>query len=126
MPWSPGSSEAGDFLLGVDLGQARGHTTIVLVERKDVEITSRKLLEAFRNEHGGLAYAQAVVVRQYQIRYVERLPLSTSYVAIVERVRRVLAGLGSRATLIVDGTGVGRAVVDFFEAAGTIRCSPRA
>jgi len=53
------------------------------------------------------------------VRHLERLPLGTSYPTIVQRVAALLASppLMGDAVLIVDGTGVGAAVVDDFRLA---------
>jgi hypothetical protein len=82
--------------VGVDLGQARDHTAIVVVERVG----------------GGLD--------RFDVRHAERAPLGTAYPAIVERVSAIAtaAPLRGRSTLVVDATGVGRPVVDLFVAAG--------
>jgi len=53
------------------------------------------------------------------VRHLERFPLGTSYPTIVQRVAALLASppLRGDAVLIVDGTGVGAAVVDDFRLA---------
>jgi hypothetical protein len=50
--------------------------------------------------------------------HLERIPLGTSYVGIVQHVARLLARLPSGAELAIDFTGVGRPVADMFSAAG--------
>src|SRR4029079_12250152 len=54
------------------------------------------------------------------LRHVERMALGTPYPAVVERVREVLGSreLAGRCELVVDGTGVGRPVVDMLLEAG--------
>jgi len=84
------------FYLGLDLGQRRDPSTVVVVER------------AFVERKGVL-----------QVRHVERIPLGTPYPHVVERVgwitrHRELAG---NCALAVDGTGVGAPVVDMLRAA---------
>jgi hypothetical protein len=55
--------------------------------------------------------------RRYHVRHSERPRLGTPYPVVVEHVGRVLAALRGDRTLIVDATGVGRPVVELFEAA---------
>src|SRR5687768_6255688 len=78
------------WFLGLDLGQALDYTALVAMQRW-----------------------QKGAVNHYAIRHLERFPLRTPYPAIVEYVvglvqRDPLAG----SYLVVDQTGVGRAVVD--------------
>lgn len=76
--------------IGVDLGQANDPTAIAIAENKPPET---------------------------HIRHLERLPLETPYPRICERISGLCAALPG-AKLVVDGTGVGRAVVDALEEAG--------
>lgn len=87
-------------VVGLDLGQAQDYTALVVVQGQ---------VEAGR--------------RLYEVPHIERWPLKTSYPAIAravsERLRHPdLAG----ATLVVDGTGVGRAVTDLFKPLGRRLC----
>jgi phage FluMu gp28-like protein len=80
------------FLLGVDIGQSADFTALVVIERVGEELHAR---------------------------HVQRLPLGMSY---PEQVKRITAIVGSpelaRDVLVaVDGTGVGRAVVDLLREA---------
>jgi len=50
--------------------------------------------------------------------HLERLPLGTSYVGIVQHVARLLHKLPAGTELTIDHTGVGRPVFDVFAAAG--------
>jgi hypothetical protein len=79
------------FYIGLDLGQRRDHSAIAVLQKKD------RLL----------------------VRHLERVPLGTSYTAVVERMRQVVQHpqLRGQCTLIVDGTGVGAPVVDALRAA---------
>jgi hypothetical protein len=55
----------------------------------------------------------------FAVRHLHRWPLGTSYPAIVADVRTLFAAPPLKGTaLAVDQTGVGRAVVDLFRAAG--------
>jgi hypothetical protein len=54
----------------------------------------------------------------YQVGHLERLPLGTTYPAIVAHVGRLLGKLPAQTELIIDETGVGRPVGDMFVYAG--------
>jgi hypothetical protein len=84
------------FLIGLDLGQARDATGIVVVERLAGE--------------GGA---------RYQARNIQRVPLGTSYPHVVRHVGSMIGHLGrehpdAELQLVIDGTGCGRPVVDLF------------
>jgi hypothetical protein len=88
--------------VGVDLGQSKDFTAIAAIER--VESSGEVNAATFARD-------KTVLLR---LRFLERVELGTPYPEVVERVvnvtkSRVLAG---RTYLIVDGTGVGRPVVD--------------
>lgn len=79
------------FYVGLDLGQSADSTALCLLEK-----------------HAG---EQA----RYDVRYLQRYPLGTSYPDIVSDVAQRLQRPALHGTpLIVDGSGVGRAVVDLF------------
>ena len=88
--------------VGLDLGQAQDPTALVLLERPRLSVQ-----EMVKN--GRPIYA---------LRHLQRFQLGTPYPAIVERVAQMLAAgpivSAGIPTLVVDGTGVGRAVVDMF------------
>ena len=93
------------FFIGLDLGQKRDNTALVLVEKPD----SR--MPFLRPED-----------RVLQVRMAERLPLGTPYPEVVE-IMRYLENLpalqsGGAIRLTVDATGVGRPVVDMLRRAG--------
>ncbi|HXB74992.1 MAG TPA: hypothetical protein VNY05_42565 [Candidatus Acidoferrales bacterium] len=98
----------GQYFVGVDLGQSRDFTAIAIVERAELigawdpaEYAHRKMAEL-------------------RLRYLERIPLGTTYPDVVDRVRQVTrsAELRERCYLMVDATGVGRPVVDLLRIAG--------
>jgi hypothetical protein len=93
--------------VGVDLGQARDHTAIVVVERLD-KMSGRPV--QFEGEHG------IRLVDHYVVVHVERVQPGTPYPEQVAQVGRLLDAPGPlrAATLTVDQTGVGRAVFDLF------------
>ena len=108
------------YLAGLDLGQASDFTALAILERTRPADRTDPSGETVRlaQRWSGLA---TVPVREaapkrdktYAVRHLERFPLGTPYPTICERLallfaRPPLAG----ATLAVDQTGVGRAVVD--------------
>ncbi len=98
------------FYIGLDLGQRRDHTAIVIVERNQVR---RAYLPPLN---------EAMVVR-----HLERVPLGTPYPLVVERLREIVNNpqLHGICSLTVDGTGVGAPVVEMLHAA-RLGCEIRA
>jgi hypothetical protein len=76
------------FYAGLDLGQAQDYTALVAV--------------------------QQVAPRHFHTVGIKRYPLGTPYPVIVEDVCAIRSATLEHAPLIIDGTGVGRAVVDLF------------
>ena len=91
------------YVVGVDLGQQRDYTAIVVVERV------RRMGEVDR-----VTYQRAEEI-SYQVRWVERVPLGTSYAAVVDRIRDVVTApaLATRCQLALDATGLGGPTRDF-------------
>jgi hypothetical protein len=89
------------FVFGLDLGQTQDPTALAGLE------------------------IPAAADAPHTIRYLKRWPLGTPYPVIVAEVEKVLLHpqvAGSR--LMVDQTGVGRAVVDMFRASGMLAITP--
>jgi len=86
------------FICGVDLGQTRDYTAIVILEKSIAK--------------GNQA--------TYKIRYLERPILGTPYPKIIERVSSMMKSnyLKGRSALVIDQTGCGRPVFDQFKQAG--------
>lgn len=113
---------AGEWLVGLDLGQSQDFSALAAVEREPATST-------------GPAGALVGPVPGYAVRHLHRWPLRTPYQEVVRATLALLArpplgagggddgGAGdggnerSRVALVVDGTGVGAAVVDFVRAA---------
>jgi hypothetical protein len=78
------------FIMGLDLGQVKDFAALAIIERGD---TSGEAL---------------------LLRHLDRFPLGTNYTEIVTTVVELcqMAPLDGQAHLVVDQTGVGRAVVD--------------
>jgi hypothetical protein len=88
---------AGEFTVGVDLGQSFDPTAIAIV-RKIEDGSGRPI---------------------FQVGHLERLPLQTLYPHVVAHVGNLMQRLRSPSVeLVIDSTGVGRAVADMFTVAG--------
>lgn len=98
----PPSPQATGYYVAVDLGQAADYTAVVVNERAQ-------------------AFESGKTVVHHRIRYLHRYALGTTYPAIVDSVRRLVAQLPEmpqKPELLIDQTGVGRAVGDIFREAG--------
>jgi hypothetical protein len=95
--------------VGVDLGQRRDHTAVVVLEDKLV-MTGRKCPTTFAN----------IVERRRQLHLMQRIGLGTEYHKVVRYLER-LTGFGrleKRAIwMAVDTTGVGLVVVEMLRRA---------
>jgi hypothetical protein len=98
-----------EYALGVDLGQSFDPTSLCLLEHRRDPIlpVSADLI-------------QKLTPSRYIVRHLSRVPLGTSYVAIAGIVGGVLARpeIRGNCELIIDRSGVGRAVQDIFTQAG--------
>ena len=107
------------FIVGVDLGQSQDFTAIIVLDRHErVRTTDQRYSYEIQprstTERKGL----------YHVPYIERLKLGVSYPDVVRYITDIIRGLPERPkppVLVIDGTGVGRAVVDLFREA---RMSP--
>ena len=86
------------FFVGLDLGQTTDYTALAVLERP------------------GQAGRERAV---YALRHLQRFTLGTAYTAIVPIIAKLVSTrpLAGHVTLIVDQTGVGRAVVDMLRQA---------
>jgi len=88
-----------DLVAGLDLGQARDYSGLVVVERLDVAPV-RSFGRPTEERH---------------VRHIERWALGTPYPAIVERVCNLMQEpIMRQAKVVLDATGVGRGIVDLF------------
>ena len=89
----------GIYYIGVDLGQLQDFTAISVLERH---------------------------AKQLHLRHIERLPLGTSYPAVVDTIKKLTdtpqLKQAQRLSLVVDSTGCGLPVLDYLTRAG-LRCS---
>jgi hypothetical protein len=102
------------WIVGADLGQSTDPTAICVMHHRVVPLekwTPNAKAEMWRQDR----------VEHFDVRHLERLPLGLSYPVQVARVAALLQRPPLNAckpTLIVDETGVGRAVADIFDTAG--------
>jgi hypothetical protein len=63
---------------------------------------------------------EKAVLPRYEVRHLERLPLQTSYPAVINRLANLLASaaLRGKCELVIDFRGIGRPVFDLFVTAG--------
>src|SRR5215211_8219924 len=104
--------------VGVDLGQQRDFTAISVTE-KVLLLTGDYNREPYFDWDSQVNRRRRVEVSkpEYRVRHLERPPLGTSYVDVVERILELLEALGDREmVLAVDTTGVGRPVADMLKA----------
>jgi len=91
-----------DFIVGIDLGQARDYTAVAFVEMIEDEI-------------GRPHDKDYDVERRFEVPQITRFPLGVSYVEVVNEIAKAVKHLpgADRVTLVVDATGCGRPVVDY-------------
>lgn len=100
-------------VLAVDLGQSNDPTAIAVIRHQEHDQFNTDLTTL--DARGARERVESFVVR-----YLNRLPLGLSYVDQVAEVRRYLGRppLNKGCELVIDETGVGRAVGDLFDSAG--------
>lgn len=105
------------FLCGLDLGQAADYTALVIAERCETTSAEPERLVWLADGGAQVIPAKPAGKPRYDVRHIHRWPLGTSYPEIVRAVGTMLAhpSMGRDVRLVVDGTGVGRAVVDLFK-----------
>jgi hypothetical protein len=109
------------FVVGVDLGQSSDPTAIAVLEHISGVLDKGSDFE----RHTGLSTHLQTPAEFIDVRHLERLPLGMSYPAVVQHVADLLArpplcraDNHPAAELVIDETGVGRAVGDIFIDAG--------
>jgi hypothetical protein len=97
--YQPDRTDPGPFYAGLDLGQQHDHTALVVLDEEDPE---------------------DVEGHAYLTRLVRRFETGVPYTEIVEAVTAILSRppLRGNTTLVLDATGVGRAVADLFRDLG--------
>ena len=108
------------YSVGVDLGQAADFTAIAVLEKKIVPPETAMFAPV--GDHPGNRLVEGDVV--FDLVYLKRPKLGTPYDTIARRVADLICELEpqgafgelGQVTLSVDGTGVGRGVVDMLDA----------
>ncbi len=119
---------AGRYIVGLDLGQARDYTALCVAEclRVGALPSGYRPAANFRNAWHRSKYDGEERLTAdprpltYHMRHLERVPLGTPYPTVVARVVEMMATppLSGDTPLVVDATGVGRAITDLFGAGG--------
>ena len=104
--------------VGVDLGQQRDYTAISVTEKVLLPTgTYRREPHYDWDSQVNRWHPVEVSKPEYRVRHLERPPLGTSYVEVVERILELLESLrDTELVLAVDTTGVGRPVADMLKA----------
>jgi hypothetical protein len=108
------------YSVGVDLGQANDYTAIAVLKKEIVPPQTAMFRPV--GEHPGNRLVEGDIV--YDLVYLKRPKLGTPYDTIAKRVADLVCELEpqgafselGQVTLSVDGTGVGRGVVDMLDA----------
>jgi hypothetical protein len=97
-----------DYVLAVDLGQSADPTALAVIEHR----------KTFKHHFSGSVRRQTE--ERFNVRHLARLALGLSYPAVVQEVAMIAARkpIAGRCELIIDETGVGRAVGDIFDQTG--------
>ena len=97
------------FYLGLDLGQSRDYTALAALEA--IRIPTGQPSDQDDTDETPM---------RYELRHLERPERGTPYPVIVQRVKYLLETpqLANAEALVIDATGVGRAVLDMFRQAG--------
>lgn len=100
------------FTVGLDLGSAADYSALVVTERVYV---LPKLI-SLNQWHRQPAVYQSHLVEEKHVRHLQRWELGTPYPSIVADVAAFMRAplMRRHGLLYVDGTGVGRAVMDMF------------
>jgi len=101
------------FILGVDLGRSHDYTALCALNHRVLQTD-----DWIQNDVAQTCKQKST--EHFDVRWLERLPLGTSYVDVVRHVSNVLARspLNAGAKLVIDESGVGRPVGDLLNVAG--------
>jgi hypothetical protein len=102
-----------DFFVGVDFGQAQDYTAVSILHRREIVEPQNVRLAEYTP---GLEVEECLV-DLFDLVHLERFPLNTSYLDIVDRIARMLYApeLQGNRVLVVDQTGCGRPVTDMLK-----------
>jgi hypothetical protein len=106
------------FCVGVDLGQSSDPTAIAVVRHR-VEPLEGEWIRERATVPNRYHILRQKIDERFEVPHLERVPLGTSYPAIVNHVTDILGRAPVRgADLVIDQTGCGAPVGDLFEHAG--------
>lgn len=106
------------FIVGVDVGQSQDPTALVVLERGQSSHIGKSQRTVYDGGVPRIEHA-AVKLSRYDAIHAERLPLGTSYPAVVAHIRELMYDARLRgAELVIDKTGVGRPIVDLLRRDG--------
>lgn len=97
-----------NYTLGIDFGKERDFSALILTETVHIwRPGSEHLVWTERN-------LPRDWVEEEHVRFIERMPLKTSYTAVVDRMAEILSSVELRGSTVAvyDRTGVGNAVRD--------------
>jgi hypothetical protein len=108
---APAPDEA--YVMGVDLGQSQDPTAIIVMRHSRTPLTTWTKNDKARS-------TKQDIEERFDVLHAERMRLGSSYPEVVDHVIEVLARppLRDVCHLVIDESGVGRAVGDMFDAAG--------
>lgn len=109
--------------VGVDIGQARDPSAIIALDSYHPDVVEDHperiglLAQSLRGRDKTIGRLPTQPL-EHQLLHIERIPLGTPYPAVVTRIAQVTeeVALYGPPTVVVDFTGVGRAVVDMLQA----------
>jgi hypothetical protein len=105
----------GSVAIGMDVGQKHDPTAICVAEM-DMRVTGRILHRHATGQTQCSAECKPEMAAHFTARFLQRLPLGTSYPNVAERLVAIVGGLRARGIdrmeLRIDSTGVGAPVVD--------------
>lgn len=104
-----------NFTVGLDLGQSRDFSALVVAERVHVIVPPSEDIPPL----DAYTYGDRDVVDEYHVRFVQTWKLGTPYDVVVDDVAELMQtpAFRRRAVLCFDATGVGGAVSDLLSAA---------
>jgi len=105
------------WVVGCDLGQSNDPTAVCVLEWRKGVLS----LNSEWERHTRLDLLPEKPAERLVVRHLERLPLGLAYPDVVQEVKTILARPpldAATTTLLIDETGVGRAVGDIFVQAG--------
>jgi hypothetical protein len=120
--------------VGIDIGQKRDPTAIAVVEALRDEGPATTVAERYARRVIGVQDAAALGLAPvatapgpwvFHVRFLERLPLGTSYPDVVARIVQIRVNLemqhpNAAIAFRIDATGVGQPIVDLLDEAGIL------